>query len=105
MVGLEDLPSIAPRLESGTILAVIREDRPWRPTRVSHVGFVVQKGRRTYLRHATRTFGKVVDEDLRDFMARNAKYGRWKVVGVSLFEVAAPPAPIESVLPANAAHP
>lgn len=90
VIGLEELLAIAPRLDSGTVLVIVREDRPFSPTRVSHVGFVIQKGRRTYLRHATRTFGRVVDEELASFVARNAKYDRWKVVGASLFEVAQP---------------
>jgi hypothetical protein len=92
MVDLQNAPAIAPRVVSGTILAIVREDRAFSVTRVSHVGFVIQKGRRTYLRHATRTFGKVVDEDLKTFLARNLKYDKWKVVGISLYDVAAPPA-------------
>jgi len=90
VIGLEELLAIAPRLESGTVLVIVRENRAFSPTRVSHVGFVIQKGRRTYLRHATRTFGKVVDEELASFVARNAKYDRWRVVGASLFDVAQP---------------
>ena len=90
VIGLEELLAIAPRLESGTVLVIVREDRAFSPTRVSHVGFVIQKGRRTYLRHATRTLGRVVDEELASFVARNAKYDRRKVVGASLFDVAQP---------------
>jgi hypothetical protein len=82
--------AIAAHVDPGTILLVVREDRPFRVTRVSHAGFVVQRGGRTYLRHATKTSGKVVDEDLKAFLLRNSKYERWRVVGVSLFEVAAP---------------
>ena len=66
---------------------------PLKATRVTHLGFVVQKGRRTWLRHARRGVdgnGRVVDEDLESFLARNAKYDKWKVTGVSLFEVRAP---------------
>jgi hypothetical protein len=92
VVDLQDAPAIASRVVSGTILAIVREDRAFSVTRISHVGFVIQRGRRTYLRHATRTFGKVVDEDLKTFLSRNLKYEKWKVVGVSLYEVAAPPA-------------
>jgi len=92
VVDLKDAPGIASRVVSGTILAIVREDRPFSVTRISHVGFVIQKNKRTYLRHATRTFGRVVDEDLKTFLSRNLKYGKWKVVGVSLYEVAVPPA-------------
>jgi len=104
IIPLADVLAIAPKVESGTVLAVVREDRPFSVTRISHVGFVIQKGSRTYLRHATRTFGKVVDEELRGFLDRNSKYDRWKVVGVSLFEVAQPASGTHTA-PANVAKP
>ncbi len=81
---------LADRIPSGTLLAVVREDQAFKPTRISHVGFVFHQGKQTYLRHATRRSAKVLDEDLRSFLSRNAKYDKWKVVGVSLFEVVAP---------------
>lgn len=74
------------KVPSGVVVVVVREERPLLVTRVSHVGFVVQK-HRTYMRHASRSFGKVVDEDLESFLQRNAHYGRWKVVGVALYEI------------------
>jgi hypothetical protein len=75
---------------SGTLLLVVREDGPSRITRVSHLGLVVQKGQKTYLRHATSVGAKaVVDEELRHFLLRQAK-GSWRVVGVSLWEVRDP---------------
>ena len=75
---------------SGTLLLVVREDAPWRITRVSHLGFVVQRGGRTFLRHATRGWKDgVVDEELSHLLARHARYG-WKIVGVSLWEVRDP---------------
>lgn len=76
---------------SGTVLLVVREDGPARITRVSHLGLIVQRGGKTYLRHATSVAPKVVvDEELRHFLERQAK-GEWKVVGVSLWEVREPP--------------
>jgi hypothetical protein len=75
---------------SGTLLLLVREDAPWRVTRISHLGFVVQRGGRTYLRHATRGWKDgVVDEELSHLLARHAHYN-WKVVGVSLWEVRDP---------------
>lgn len=75
---------------SGTLLLVVREDAPWRITRVSHLGFVVQRGGKTFLRHATRGWKDgVVDEELSHLLARHARYG-WKIVGVSLWEVRDP---------------
>ena len=74
--GLEIIPLAAVMahardVPSGTLLLVVREDKPLLPTRVKHLGFVVQKKKRTYLRHA----------------ARNGKYTSWRVAGVSLYEV------------------
>ena len=75
---------------TGTVAVVVREDRPYLVTRVSHLGFLVQKQGRPYLRHASNTFGRVVDEDLESFLKRNARYERWKVAGLSLYQVKAP---------------
>ncbi|MBU8898386.1 DUF1460 domain-containing protein [Corallococcus sp. H22C18031201] len=77
---------------SGTLLVVLREDLPFKATRISHLGFVVQKRHRTYLRHASRGgYNRVVDEDLETFLARNARYDKWKVTGVSFYEPRRPP--------------
>jgi Protein of unknown function (DUF1460) len=74
----------------GTVLLVVREDGPERITRVSHLGLVVQREGKTYLRHATSVPPRaVVDEELGHFLARQAR-GAWKVTGVSLWEVRAP---------------
>jgi hypothetical protein len=74
----------------GTVLLVVREDAPSRITRVSHLGLIVQKDGRTYLRHATSVGAKaVVDEELGHFLARQAQ-GSWKVAGVSLWAVRDP---------------
>ena len=92
MIPLQRLLTHAREVPSGTVLVVLREELPLKPTRVTHVGFVVQKGRRTWLRHASRApFGRVVDEDLESFLARNARYDKWRVTGVSLFSVRQPP--------------
>ena len=89
MIPLERVLAHARDVPSGSILVVLREDLPYKATRVTHLGFVVQKGKRTYLRHARRGVdgtGRVVDEDLEYFLTRNAKYDKWPVTGVSLFE-------------------
>jgi hypothetical protein len=87
---VEAIASQAAHWSSGTLLLVVREDAPWRVTRISHLGFVVQRGGRTFLRHATRGWKNgVVDEELSHLLARHARY-RWKVVGVSLWEVRGP---------------
>jgi hypothetical protein len=87
---VSEVAARAARWPSGTLLLVVREDAPWRITRVSHLGFVVQRGGRTYLRHATRGWKDgVLDEELSHLLARHARY-RWKVEGVSLWEIRDP---------------
>jgi Protein of unknown function (DUF1460) len=87
---VQAVPDRAASWPSGTLLLLVREDAPWRVTRISHLGFVLQRDGRTYLRHATRGWKDgVVDEELGHLLARHAHYS-WKVVGVSLWEVRDP---------------
>ncbi|WP_375757748.1 N-acetylmuramoyl-L-alanine amidase-like domain-containing protein [Corallococcus exercitus] len=97
MIPLDKVLERARGVPSGTILVVMREDLPLKATRITHLGFVVQKKKRTYLRHASRGgYNRVVDEDLETFLARNARYDKWRVTGVSLFEARRPPATVAS---------
>lgn len=97
MIPLDKVLEHARGVASGTILVVMREDLPLKATRITHLGFVVQKKKRTYLRHASKGgYNRVVDEDLETFLARNARYDKWKVTGVSLFEARRPPAALAS---------
>ena len=90
LLPVDQVASHAARWPSGTLLLVVREDAPWRITRVSHLGFVVQRDGKTYLRHATRGWKDgVVDEELSHLLARHARY-KWKIEGVSLWEVRDP---------------
>ncbi|MFN7133786.1 MAG: N-acetylmuramoyl-L-alanine amidase-like domain-containing protein, partial [Myxococcales bacterium] len=73
----------AREIPSGSIFAVVREDRPNVPHMVTHMGFVVHQGKSTFVRHAGRSrYQKVVDEPLASFVKRHAAYGRWRVLGV-----------------------
>jgi hypothetical protein len=78
---------------SGTVVVVVRADRPSLVTRVSHVGFVVQTKAGPALRHASRSYGKVVDEPFAHYLTRNLDFGAWTIEGLALFEVTVPPAP------------
>jgi hypothetical protein len=78
---------------TGTLVVVVRADRPHMVTRISHVGFLIHKKSGLFLRHASRSFGKVVDEPLANYLGRNLAYARWTVEGVSLYAVQPPPAP------------
>ncbi|HLL81997.1 MAG TPA: N-acetylmuramoyl-L-alanine amidase-like domain-containing protein [Longimicrobium sp.] len=92
IIPLDKVVEKAPRIPTGTILVVVREDAPFRVTRITHLGFIIQKeDGRTYLRHAAMSvFQRVVDEELGHFIGRNVKYDKWRVSGVSLYEVHAP---------------
>ncbi len=90
VVPLARAAALAPRIPPGTVLLLVREDRPWRPYRVTHMGLVVAgAGGARYLRHASDVPGvlRVRDEPLGAFLARNGRPRRWPVVGVSLFAV------------------
>lgn len=78
------------RAPSGTVVVVVRADRPNMVTRISHIGFLVHKPSGPFLRHASRSFGKVVDEPLANYLGRNLGYARWTVEGLSLFSVQSP---------------
>lgn len=86
MIPLAKVMTRARAVPSGTLLVVVRSELPLKPTRITHLGFVIQKSKRTYLRHAARNaFGRVVDEDLESFLLRNSRYTKWPVEGVSLY--------------------
>ncbi len=77
---------------AGLVVVVVRADRPWLVTRVSHVGVLVQSPRGPMLRHASRSFKKVVDEPLARYLSRNLDFGEWTIEGLALYEPVLPPA-------------
>ncbi len=77
----------AKQIPSGTVFAVVREDRPRVPLMVSHLGFIVQGKGGPVARHASDRFRAVVDEDLARFVERNRAIRSWKVLGIRLFEL------------------
>lgn len=90
MVPIDKVPQVAGKIPAGTILLVIREDRPSRPYRVTHLGIVVvgKDGERR-IRHASDVPASmhVREEGLAHFLERNSRY-EWPVSGVALFEIA-----------------
>ena len=92
IIPLEQVLEKAASVPSGTILVVVRDDLPGMVTRISHLGFLVHKGRHLFLRHASLGRQKVVDEPLESFVGRHARFDRWVVNGVALFQVRAPDA-------------
>lgn len=78
------------RAPSGLVVVVARADRPWLVTRISHVGVLVQSEKGPLLRHASRSFKRVVDEPLERYLSRNLDYGKWTIDGLAVFEPRAP---------------
>jgi len=83
---LDQLLAQAPRIPDGTLMLVVRDDRPSFPDRVTHLGFVVQRDGHTFFRHASDVFERVVDERLEHFVNRNRRYA-YAVSGVSLLSL------------------
>lgn len=79
------------RAPAGLLVVVFRADRPWVVTRVSHVGVLVQSAKGPMLRHASRSFKRVVDEPLKRYLTRNLDFGSWTIDGLALFEPTLPP--------------
>ncbi len=83
---------LAAHIPAGTLFALVREDRPLSPFLVTHVGFVIQQGGKTWLRHAARDiYGQVVDEEIGHYVRRAVRYRKWRVLGLQFFELRAPP--------------
>lgn len=80
----------------GTVVVVVRADRPRLVTRISHVGFLLQRKKGPAMRHASRTFGRIVDEPLSAYLDRNLSYAKWTVEGFALYEVVSPDPPPKS---------
>lgn len=76
---------------AGLLVVVVRADRPWLVTRVSHVGVLVQSPKGPMLRHASRSFKKVVDEPLARYLSRNLDFGSWTIEGLAIYEPRLPP--------------
>lgn len=79
--------AIAP---AGSIIVVVRADRPRLVTRITHVAVLVQKASGPHLRHASRTFKRVVDEPVEKYLKRNLEFGAWTVEGVAVYRLRAP---------------
>jgi hypothetical protein len=71
---------------AGLIVVVVRADKPSLVTRVSHVGVLVQGPQGPTLRHASRSFKKVIDEPLAHYLSRNLDFAAWTIEGLALFE-------------------
>jgi hypothetical protein len=81
---------VARKAPAGLIVVVVRADRPAQVTRVSHVGILIQGRRGPMLRHASKSFRRVVDEPLEKFLRRNLAASAGSIEGLSFFRLARP---------------
>ena len=82
---LDEAKRRASSIEPGSVLLVVREHDPNRVVRVSHMGFVVRKDGRLYVRHAsTGDQRRVIDMEMGRFLAKQREYKKWPVQGVAL---------------------
>ena len=88
---LDVLPLAAARdaidqIRPGSILLTVREDRPYKPVWVTHVGFVFHDDDKPVLRHATKMgAGKTRDHTLEWYLDHVETY-QWTTLGVVILE-------------------
>jgi D-alanyl-D-alanine carboxypeptidase/D-alanyl-D-alanine-endopeptidase (penicillin-binding protein 4) len=97
-VPLERVVAAAPRLEPGTVVNVVKAQKPGLLVRVSHQGLVVVRGPgNVAIRHASSVEKKVVDEPLAAFVKRNSSAKGWPTVGLNFLRLAPWPPAIPAV--------
>jgi D-alanyl-D-alanine carboxypeptidase/D-alanyl-D-alanine-endopeptidase (penicillin-binding protein 4) len=79
---------LSERFPVGSLVSIVRVDRPTTPIRITHQGLVVMKNGRRYLRHASSgpRFRRVIDYPLRAYFRFSRSYfrERWPVLGVNV---------------------
>lgn len=75
---IEDIPE-------GTLIIVVRQNRPEHPILITHLGFLVFKDEKPYMRHATKMGeGLVRDDRLPWYFTHLRWIESWPIVGVML---------------------
>ncbi len=74
------------RVPSGSIVLIVRADQRDKLTRISHMGVVIAKNHQVFVRNASSKFGRVIDETVDAFLARNAAFKAWPVDGFAFYE-------------------
>ena len=84
---LETALQVADQIRPGSILLTVREDRPWVPLWVTHVGLVFHDEGKPVVRHATKMGqGLVRDHSLIWYLEHIGTYSNWKTLGVAILE-------------------
>ncbi|MCL2011681.1 MAG: DUF1460 domain-containing protein [Cystobacterineae bacterium] len=90
MVPLAQALPLFSKWPEGSLVVFIRADLPKQITRIRHLGLLVQAPAGPMLRHASRTFKKVVDEPIEAYIRRNLAYASWTLEGVAVYELKRP---------------
>lgn len=83
-VPLEALPRLLARIPHGTVVSIVREDQPDKPTLVSHQLLIIDGRRGKIIRHAAQG-RQVLDTDAAQYIAGLS--GAWRVLGFNLAQV------------------
>ncbi|OGR39884.1 MAG: hypothetical protein A2X29_12000 [Elusimicrobia bacterium GWA2_64_40] len=84
-VPLEALPRLLARIPHGTVVSIVREDQPDKPTLVSHQLLIIDGGRGKIIRHAAQG-RQVLDTDAAQYIA-GLSGAKWRVLGFNLAQV------------------
>ncbi|HEY0838637.1 MAG TPA: N-acetylmuramoyl-L-alanine amidase-like domain-containing protein [Vulgatibacter sp.] len=76
--------ALASSLPEGLVVNVVRAPVPGAVTNVTHLGFLVIRDGKRYVRHAALRQRAVIDEPLDRFIARHAQMRRREVLGINL---------------------
>lgn len=79
---IETLARHAKDIPNGTIVSLVRADKPTIPTVVSHMGLILQKDGHTFLRHAAQG-DRVIDVPVPGYFDKY-KTSKWPLLGLNL---------------------
>ncbi len=83
----KDIDKIYNAIPEYSIIRVLREDSE-RPYLTTHLGMVIKKGNKKFLRHSSRHFGgKVTDTSLKAYFSTFEKYENWKALGIAIYKI------------------
>ncbi|MBT3218724.1 MAG: DUF1460 domain-containing protein [Proteobacteria bacterium] len=96
---LDQAREIVDQIPPGSLIFTVRDDRPWIPLWITHVGFTIPAEEPT-IRHASRMKSsmRVRDHSLKWYLDHLATYVNWKTAGITIMEPVEP-GPRVSLLP------
>ncbi len=83
----EKLSGILKDIPEYSVIRVLRKDSH-RPYLTTHMGIVITKDKKRYLRHSSRHFGmKVIDTPLNVYFSTFEKYVNWEAAGIAIYKI------------------